>query len=380
MYSKLINISPNQKKTLDRLGYWLVDGEKIFINKIQAVTYATNHNTRDIKFCIGNFDQCNWSQEPAQDLKTLYKQRAQQLRDTYKYLILGFSGGSDSIFMLHAFIENNIYPDEVVSYSSFTRGQDHRGYYPYDSANSEVFLNQKIIQDLVIANRIPYRIIDSSVNYQQVYTDPEWVYRCHSLRSPHSNSYVPCLHKNNWPNVENGCMVVGLEKPDVVFNNNSWQCYFQDGRTIFLNDNSMYYDSYSGLTVEKFYISSDLPDLTIKQSYCVANHFDSLNNEQKEKLIQGPNFDSKSYKEILNKLLYGDMLDQYLNFSIGKNNSMYGYRDTWLWSLPDHDPVKINILAGWQLVQNTVDSSWFNNNDFYQNPVGIVSNFYTLKK
>lgn len=381
MYSTLTRISASQKKTLDRLGYWLVNGDKIFINKIQAATYAEYHNTTDIKYCIGNFDHCDWSQEPTQSLKTLYKLRAQQLRDTYQYLVLSFSGGADSLFMLHAFIENNIYPDEVVSFGSFTKGNNHQGYYPYDTTNSEVFLNQKIIQDLIISNNIPFRIMDHTVNYQRVYTDPEWVYRYHSVRSPHSNVQGLGAHKHHWPDIKNGCRVIGLEKPDVVLHNNSWQCYFQDGRINAASDISMYYDSYSGLAVEKFYTSGDLPELTIKQSYCIAEHFDSVGTDkQKEKLTLEHQIDSKDYKNITNKLLYGDVLDQYLNFSIGKNTSMYGYRDTWIWSLPDHDPVKINLLAGWQLVQNTLSPSWFNNGDFYQDLIANVSNFYTLRK
>jgi hypothetical protein len=41
-------------------------------------------------------------------LKELYKQRAQMLRDKYDYLILYYSGGSDSWTVLNTFLENNI--------------------------------------------------------------------------------------------------------------------------------------------------------------------------------------------------------------------------------------------------------------------------------
>jgi hypothetical protein len=43
----------------------------------------------------------------------LYKQRAQQLRDTYDYLVLYYSGGADSHNILRTFIDNNIKIDEI---------------------------------------------------------------------------------------------------------------------------------------------------------------------------------------------------------------------------------------------------------------------------
>jgi hypothetical protein len=46
-------------------------------------------------------------------LKTLYKERAQQLRDNYDELILYYSGGGDSHNILHTFLENNIKLDYV---------------------------------------------------------------------------------------------------------------------------------------------------------------------------------------------------------------------------------------------------------------------------
>ena len=46
-------------------------------------------------------------------LPELYKERAQQLRDKYDYLILYYSGGADSHNILKVFVDNNIKLDEV---------------------------------------------------------------------------------------------------------------------------------------------------------------------------------------------------------------------------------------------------------------------------
>lgn len=61
-------------------------------------------------------EHANWETEPQESLSVLYKKRAQQIRDTYDYIVLYFSGGSDSITMLNAFMQNGIEIDEVVVY------------------------------------------------------------------------------------------------------------------------------------------------------------------------------------------------------------------------------------------------------------------------
>ena len=60
------------------------------------------------------FDSIDWAKEPVESLKELRKQRAQQLRDTYSYLVLYYGGGSDSSTVLNSFLDNNIKLDEVV--------------------------------------------------------------------------------------------------------------------------------------------------------------------------------------------------------------------------------------------------------------------------
>ena len=58
--------------------------------------------------------------EPNISLSELYKLRAQQIRDEYDYVILSFSGGSDSVEILETFLEHNIFLDEIqtVHYDS----------------------------------------------------------------------------------------------------------------------------------------------------------------------------------------------------------------------------------------------------------------------
>lgn len=94
-------------------GYWTV-GTQCFNAKMDAAIYATNIK-QEIKF---NFNDDVWSNFDRSllgkiALKELYKQRAQQIRDSYDYVVLYYSGGSDSTTVLETFIDNDIKLDCV---------------------------------------------------------------------------------------------------------------------------------------------------------------------------------------------------------------------------------------------------------------------------
>jgi hypothetical protein len=94
-------------------GFWQVGATK-FKNKFQALVFATDTN-QEVSYIYfdqiwNNFDRSLLGKV---SLKKLYQQRAQQIRDSYDYLILYFSGGADSYNVLRSFIDNGIKLDEV---------------------------------------------------------------------------------------------------------------------------------------------------------------------------------------------------------------------------------------------------------------------------
>jgi len=100
--------------TTNQIGYYLVNG-KYFINKYEALLYATKYDSTPtfhwFDSAFNNFDNSLLGKIP---LDSLYKERAQQLRDKYDYLILNYSGGCDSWNILKIFLDNNIKLDQVM--------------------------------------------------------------------------------------------------------------------------------------------------------------------------------------------------------------------------------------------------------------------------
>ena len=83
--------------------FWKVN-EKKFNNKFDALLEATRLKANVTFHYYDNiFESVNKSLLGKQDLNNLYRLRAQQLRDEYDYLILYFSGGSDSYNILKTF-------------------------------------------------------------------------------------------------------------------------------------------------------------------------------------------------------------------------------------------------------------------------------------
>ena len=92
---------------------------RAYLDKVSALDAALAQHDADpqIHFNFNDhvFSRIDWTQEPPFTIDQLYQQRAQQLRDQYDYLILMYSGGSDSRQVLHSFLDHGIFLDEVVS-------------------------------------------------------------------------------------------------------------------------------------------------------------------------------------------------------------------------------------------------------------------------
>ena len=98
-------------------GYWQVN-DRYFFDKCECLRYATDIKNYNVSFHFFDdiYQSIDWSVEPEQTLEELYCARAKQLREKYDYLIIQFSGGSDSMNILDTFFNNNIKVDEIVTH------------------------------------------------------------------------------------------------------------------------------------------------------------------------------------------------------------------------------------------------------------------------
>jgi hypothetical protein len=92
----------------------------IFYYDVEGNTYPTqldavaSNKPCSLYFYDKELLQVDWKTSPSENLDTLYKMRAQQIRDEYDYVIICYSGGRDSLNILETFYYNNIHIDEIV--------------------------------------------------------------------------------------------------------------------------------------------------------------------------------------------------------------------------------------------------------------------------
>ena len=150
---------------------WIVDGKK-YISKTDALIASADNNSKiDFDYYNKEFDDFDWTVEPIESFKELAKQRAQQLRDSNKYLRLWYSGGADSHTVLQTFLTNNIFLDEIVMVRTS----------PIDDFDG--FANQETnLRSMPYINSIRYDIPNTKISlvkmfasqYLEYYKTEEW--------------------------------------------------------------------------------------------------------------------------------------------------------------------------------------------------------------
>lgn len=270
------------KNHLGTEGYWTV-GNRKFKNKFQALVFATETN-QEVVYVY--FDQI-WNDFDRSvlgkvSLKELYRQRAQQIRDSYDYLILYFSGGADSYNVLRSFVDNNIKLDEVCVK------------WPMAAVKSQVYKANKL--DTSARNTL------SEWDYA-IKPVLDWVSQYYPQIKINIVDWTECLssemydekifHKvNNWNDIEIPFMtsystseiknldkgktvgsVYGIDKPLLGYKDDKWFMSFTDtgtGMGVPSDENPH--------GTEYFYWSPKFPILAMEQSYQLASYIDKHPN------------------------------------------------------------------------------------------------------
>jgi hypothetical protein len=247
----------------------------------------------DFQFIFNDdvFSKLDWTIEPPFDLKTLYRERAQQLRDQYKYLILSYSGGSDSQEVLGTFIENGIFLDEVqivthekaisrlstdllMSDDSLKMLLEYRyAAVPQLRKLAEVSPNTKITE-IDISDDLVGDVLGNKFSFfgmQKSAINASFV----TQNAPHSRNFFQQHHNNRTLKHQDGaCFIRGIEKPSLRLRDGTLHFMFTDVsmhtvRMIQLGHIDEVY------TIENFFWSRECPLIPIKQSHVIKRSLES---------------------------------------------------------------------------------------------------------
>lgn len=271
-----------------KYGNWIV-GDKVFNKKIEALRHASI-TSQSVRFGYHdavwqNFDRSLLGKV---HLDLLYKERAQQLRDRYDYLILYFSGGADSNNVLHTFLKNNIKLDEICVkwpkklidpnnlYTPNQEDKSVRNYWSeWDYAVKPTLDRLKITHpDIKISIK---EVIDSPDN---LVVDSIFEKK-NAFRAGHS-TWAGVLSDSEIILLDKGKRIghiYGVDKPILGMHGNKIYMFFTDIAVSMVTESEFDPDS-----TECFYWSPDFPLLPFEMAYQVSLHY-KINKDLQKFLI-----------------------------------------------------------------------------------------------
>ena len=335
----------------NRLGYYQV-GEHLTYSKIEAMDLAARGLSPIwFRFNDEKFSLFDWSKEPEMSLESLYRLRAQQIREQYDYVVVMYSGGADSHNVLMSFVNAGLHIDEIAHVTEYQVDQNRDSF-----ANAEIFKVAYPTAKNIISQRnlkTKQRVIDVS----QIVLDLGDLMDADEYRSGTSSWMTPGNMAKSYIRervpeyqqlAEQGkkiCFVWGIDKPGLVtlvpkkrlFRNICYAVVFHDREGSLISPRQKYLNR-SWEHDEYFYWSADLPELICKQAHVIrkavtAHTVTGLQSSFKEfgfRLGQGSKFlplDLDSGHRAIYPYWDTD------TFSSGKTVSrVYSDRDAWLFS------------------------------------------------
>lgn len=350
------------------LGYYRV-GEKVFTSKVSALVDSTERNIQ-AEWIFNNdvFDLVDWTVEPNETLQELYKQRALELREKYDYLILMYSGGSDSQNILNAFLNNGIKLDEVISvWANDTLSKTYTpnsGDYSWDNFLSEWDFTVKPKLKWLESNHpeIKITIHDWAQDATRVKIADDYIMDRNHNFTPFASSkwnyyQIPSI-KSKLDKNENVCVVLGTDKPRVCIHENAYRLYFLD---IVTANTGPHFSSnllQDKLHLEFFYWSPSSCKILAKQSHLLVNFFESM--PRFKQYIEWPVTDPahrQFYETVTRAIIYPDVNLRF--FQVEKPKDMNIGMDVVLFKIGYENRIKGMTNDNFSYLQKVIAPRYF---------------------
>jgi hypothetical protein len=365
--------------SIDQFGFYTVGNLKFYSKFDAAEVSARSGQPLRWHFNDDVFSRYDWTKEPIQSLTEIYKQRAQQLREKYDYLVLWYSSGSDSDNILRSFVDNNIQLDEVASYTNLEATGDRN-----DWLNGEIYnVAGPRIQKIKETSQpwLKHTIIDLSKIIMDFFNNKvnkfDWIYNINSYLSPNNiiRTNIVEYHPDWLRLMDQGKRVGfiwGVEKPKIVGINGKFSTMFMD-----IIDGAvtphLQFNPRPGLFHELFYWAPDCPEMVIKQCHVIKKFLKTVAADSPLLTDKG----SSRYSVITiqgrikylttngtNQLIYPGW--EPAPFQVKPQSLVFSPRDEWFFSLPDSDIAKHNWKQG-------IEYFWLNTPKQFKNDPNVMS-------
>jgi len=293
------------KKTSAAHGYYQV-GDSTYNNKTEAFYYASTRLIAGTswQFHPEVFNNINWSIKPNTTLKELYKLRAEQIRSKYDYLVVWFSGGTDSYYMLKSFLDNGIIPDEIFSFWEFEAsdkylktnrtdisGANRHSEYEFAAKPVLEWVAKNYPQINIVTYDITKDLFSKELSEQTFLSSNHWLTIGSFVRYSARSEFEKAARAQG----KSIGVAIGIDK---ILTKRSptgdFYAYFKDGPCIPDNDTSR--------DVDYFYWSPDCPEIPVLQSHILLEHFQA--NKNLLTLIENSTESDHMYELVYEDIIY----------------------------------------------------------------------------
>ena len=292
-----------------------VCNKKHFYSKLEAIV-ESNKSGRQVHwyFYEDAFGKYDWTTPSNLSIDELYKQRALQLREQYDHLVLFYSGGVDSGYILKTFIDNDIKIDEIYMFGSFEleKKQFKKLGYSTDAGyyTREVeYIAKPFIQQILKDRDIKITEYDWTNDIVDATNDIDWFWHAGSRFTPDQmvRSKFHKKFKEHNQLLDKGKKVgfiSGVDKPKLAKDDNSIYFVFLDLTltTGTNNSNDMFGESWEN--DEFFYWTPNFPEIAIKQSHMLVDYLKQNNLLQHIRYMNDHKFHDPEYYQIANRIVY----------------------------------------------------------------------------
>lgn len=233
-------------------------GNQKFSNKFLAARHAMNSGNQ-VHFNLYEdvFDCADWSREPSESWNELLDKRARQIAGMNKPIVFYFSGGTDSYTIYQVFKRNNIHID--IAYMRE---------WPTETATQQAVVDLMMLDWYDPHTKMIVRDGTDTVKNHS-YLSPNWIWE---KGYRYQFGFVGCDEQSNnemsvMLGTDDFVAVLGFEKPRVRFTETGVYSY---------QDDENYVRTMSDPRMDCFYISPQLPELHVKQSYMLLNYVRKL--------------------------------------------------------------------------------------------------------
>ena len=325
------------------MSWYYICNNKKFVSKLEVLR-EHKQSKQAMQFCIPTaYHDYDFTIPPKESIEELCKQKALNLRATNDKIVIWYSGGCDSHYVLNTFLKNNIKVDEIHMVKSGFSNAD------YEIEKYAIpFVKKLNIKTVVHEPTLDYYEKRYVGNKKQLGSTNEY---WHHFRL--NNDFENLQHHNT----EGVAHIFGKEKPTLCFIDGKWYVYFLDVE----------------VTPQPHQINffSDDPILHSKQCHMLIEEIQLMKNQSDYNKVTWYHEDQNFWNRSIGRYQNNEFPLKELNENSFNNKDVEAIKQA-----PAH------IVDAWQeknkaLVEE-LGSEVFNQGDPCMGTIGIFSKFYCL--